>query len=790
MQPWRLDQSGPKTFILATDGAFTPYHPQNDQVWECCFDRHGAHPFCLRTTYNLRARSMELFPSFLIGNTRFSQPGQFHQPPVAEQVLPDSIRIRAMPVPGCTITFEILVIASDVLVGGIEIQNNSDDYVSLTLELAAVLTPMRGGVPTHPDRDGINQILSGDTDALSPVLFMTGGPAAVSSPYPALSIPVRLNAYAKRELTWALATGNTRERSLDMARKTTAKPWRQMISARAMHHAARTIRVRTGNPDWDMTFALAQIQAQNHWVRLPESKEDLFLRARLPDSPIQDQQRLNQLDDLTVLEAVHLAQVLLPANPDQVIQILENILARMEEEGRLPSTLNGPMSPQPFKACPLIAGLFLQEYEITQDPELLAQAFPKLLKILSAWLPEEIDLETDPVPAWEDPRQLQFDTGLFTYDIWSETGRGLDIQLVESPALLGMLYLETTALQQMAKILGEKTSHKRLKGLRKSLKTRLQATWNTAQSGFAYRDIESRCFSSRELYYPGRVQEELNINKVFLQPQRLHLQLTAADDRTRALLVHFVGEDAQGQALEETFKPGEVRWVLGRAHLTTRRTYTRLHTISIKGLKPEDRFLLETADYSQPDLSCLLPIRADAASEDQVRQISNKMDPEADGYQFGLPETWQGLHPLPDELPISVNVLWNSLIIQGLARSGERDLAAALFTNLMHAITAGLHDYAGFFPFYNSKTGQPGGARNALAGLAPLGLMLELAGIRLLAPDRVALWGSSPFPWVLEVHWQGLSIRKDGSQAVIMFPDGTTYEGDTEKPLIVTPNSN
>jgi hypothetical protein len=787
MQPWHIDQSGPKTFILATDGAFTPYRPQNDQVWECCFDRFGAHPFCLRTTYNLRARSMELFPSFRIGNTRFSRPEQFYQPPTAERVLPDSIRIRTIPIPGLSVIFEILVISPDILVGGIEIQNSGEKHVSLSLELAAVLAPMRGGVPTHPDRDGINQILSGETDALEPVLFMTGGPSAVSSPYPALSIPIHLNPHANRNLTWALATLRSRDASLDAARKATARPWRQMVTARAMHHSARTIQVRTGEPEWDKVFTLAQIQAQNHWVRLQETKQDLFLRARLPDSPIPDSFSLNHLDDLTVLEALHLAQVLLPANPDQVIQILENILLRIEKNGRLHSPLNGQMSPRPFRAPPLIAGLFLRVYEIQHEPELLVKAFPRLLQILGTWLPDNIDLEADPVPAWEDPRQLQFDTGLFNFDIWSENGSGLDLQFVESPALLAMLHLETIALQRIAEILGEKAPQKRLKGLRKALKTHIQAEWNAAQSCFTYRDIDSKRFSSRELYYPGRVQEELAINKVFPQPQRLHLRLDAVDDHTRVVFIRFVGEDAEGQPVEETFKPGSVRWVLGRAHLTTRRTYTRLHTVSFKGLKPEDRFLLQTADYDQPDLSCLLPILSGAANQEQIQQIAEEIDPGDGRCKFGLPETWQGPHPLPNDLPIRVNVLWNTLIIQGLARSGKRELAAALFTNLMRAISTGLRDYAGFFPFYNNKDGLPCGARNALAGLAPLGLMLELAGIRLLAPDRVALWGRSPFPWVVEVHWQGLSLRKDGDQTVIIFPDGSMYEGSTEQPLVVSP---
>ena len=36
---------------------------------------------------------------------------------------------------------------------------------------------------------------------------------------------------------------------------------------------------------------------------------------------------------------------------------------------------------------------------------------------------------------WEDTRQLQMDTGLFNFDIWEDTGHGLDIHTAESPAL-------------------------------------------------------------------------------------------------------------------------------------------------------------------------------------------------------------------------------------------------------------------------------------------------------------------------------------------------------------------
>ena len=57
--------------------------------------------------------------------------------------------------------------------------------------------------------------------------------------------------------------------------------------------------------------------------------------------------------------------------------------------------------------------------------------------------------------------------------------------------------------------------------------------------------------------------------------------------------------------LVENFYPRDIRWISGRAHLVTKRLYTFLDFISIKGLTREDQVLLETANYAQCDI-CLL----------------------------------------------------------------------------------------------------------------------------------------------------------------------------------------
>jgi hypothetical protein len=788
MDAHHLDQTGLKTFILATDGEFAPFQPENDQVWEMSLSGPDSHPIYLHTTYSLRTRSMRLFPSFIIGNQRFAEAGIFFNRPAVTQYSPDAIQVTCAPVKGTQIVFDCFVPESDVLVGGIEILNTGEDPFKLTIELAAVLAPMGKGIPTRPDKDGITQIITGQSDNLFPALFMTGGPTAVVSPYPALKVPVHLKPQQSRQLTWALASKDSRAASLDAARTVTASPWRQTVQAHVMKHASQTLLIQTGNPDWNSAFYLSQTQAMTHWVPVRKhNARPCFIRSRLPDQALPDQREVENLDDLTLLEANHLAQVLLPAQSEKMVSVVTQFLARIDENGRVPSRLvPSPFVNKPFRECPLLAHLSFELYKITGDKDFLHTVFPQLCLSLDSWFADQREPDSAKPPSWKDPQQLQLDTGLFTFDIWEETGRGLDICKVESPALMAMFHREASALSQIAKVLGEKSAHKKYNNLTKSLREKIDKSWSDHQNCFEYLDIQSQLSPSQELNYLGKVQKHHQIDKTFLQPQRLHIHLHAADERTRVCIIRINGEDPKGKPIQEVFKTPDIRWVIGRANLTTQLPYKSIQSLSIEGLQPEDQFLLETAEFSQSDITCLLPLWSRAITKDQCEALlKSHLSVDQAALRFGIPETWKSIRDLPDKLPIRTNILWNTLIIQGLAQEGYTLEAVKLFTNIMAAIVRGLRDFKGFFPYFDIQDGSPAGKRNALAGLAPVKLFLQLAGIRLFSPTRVAIWGRNPFPWPVEVHWQGLSIRRVESQTMVTFPDGTDYQGETEESLLL-----
>jgi hypothetical protein len=780
--------AGHKAFILATDGSSTAFHPENDQVWELQMPQNEVYPFCLHTTYGLRAQTMRLFPILTIGNQHYYQAAAFYAPPAITQYLPDAITIQASPTDTCDFTFEAHIAAEDTLVGGVTIENSGESLLSMALDLAMIMVSMPQGSAAYADREGIKQIITGHTKDLAPVLFMTGGPSAISSPYPALTIPIHLAPHQSRRLTWALATKTSRDASLDAARKVAASNWRETVQQHQVKQAAQTMQVQSGHPEWDTAFTLAQTEAQIHWVSEVNGEvSPFFLRSRLPDDAPDNAIQQNRKDDLTLLEAFHLRQILLPAQSDQYAAVLANFRKRQQADGAILSQrLNFAFS-RPFHDPPLLASQHLSLYELIGDAEFLQSAFPTLRRALDPWLSEGSAPQR---LAWEDPRQLQLDTGLFNFDLWDDSGHGLDIQTAESPALLAMLLMEVKALIQIADILADAEASAQYKKTAKLLTDRIHGCWDERLHTFIYRDSQSGLTPERELFYPGRVQKEVTIGKTFLTHQRLQLHLIAADEHTRSCLIRLQGTDQNDHPLEESFTARDLRWVLGRAHLTSRQLYQSIRSISFEGLQPEDRFLLETADYAQPDITCLLPLHTAAPTDEMIESLAATRAgiPESD-LAFGLPETWRARHELPPSLTLQSNVLWNTLIIEGLLQSGLLEEAAQAFTRLMTAISAGLIQHGGFFPFYNSKDGLPAGNRNALAGLAPVGLFLELSGIKILSPSKVILWERFPFEKPVTVHWQGLSIYKDDSLAKVVFPDGTDFTGAIEEPIIVSSKS-
>ena len=103
-----------------------------------------------------------------------------------------------------------------------------------------------------------------------------------------------------------------------------------------------------------------------------------------------------------------------------------------------------------------------------------------------------------------------------------------------------------------------------------------------------------------------------------------------------------------------------------------------------------------------------------------------------------------------------------------------RNEAAQLTAHLMAAVIESLKKRRAFSQSYHSETGTGFGERNAVQGLAPLGLFLESLGLQILSPTRIRLSGKNPFPWPVTVKYRGLTVTRQSEQTVVVFPGEQT----------------
>lgn len=783
-----LNHSDLNNFILVADSSFSEYLPKKDQVWMLRLDTSDPHPFALSTTYGLQAKSMRLFPNLIIDNKRISKPTDFSQPPCVTFYSPSAVKIKATYQDTLVLYFNCYLPEPDVVMGCFQMKNVGESPFIITTQLAVNLTPMDKGLPSHPEKSGNNCFLVGKTDLLEPVLFMTGGAVGITNPFPALSVQINVQPKGSQEISWALVSKESKTASLEKAKKIIASNWFERLLDHTKKNLSQTIQIKTGNPDWDDAFSLVQVHAKTHLIRcLGEISEFRFIKVRLPDQSIFSENEESRAEQITLLELNHLCQILLPANVCEISWLIKNKLLHFKDQLQNQIKGNTLLQKKSTIPCPLLGSIALEIYQISEDQDFLTQIFPDLSQIFHLWTEDHPAGFNSEDISWDTPERLNCETGLYIFNPWESYGKGLDIKKVESPALYALLYIEAKALYKISRILGESSEQRFFSQWQKNIFKRLEGCWQDDNTIYGYKDIQSHSNPSRQLYFPSPIKEQIVLNKHFTCAQRLQIHIFTSDEHTRACVIHINGISSQGEQIEEIFKSIDILWVLGRAHLTTANLFSEIISIQFEGFKESDQFIIETADYSQLDITCLLPLWGGAGSEKHRQRIaSERLNPQDPDLIHGIPEVWQSQQPLPAELPVRVNVLWNTLIIDGLTKESQVEKAATLFSHLMTSIIRGLKIYDGFYPFFDSQTGRPNGQYNGITGFPPIGLFLKIAGVKLFSPNKVALWGHNPFPWPIEVHWQGLSLIRDKLHSTITFPNGESYQHETGKPVLLT----
>ncbi len=775
MREWNLGTGDPLHLTLAADARLSHPNYTNDHIWE--LDLSGGEPpaLALRTTYGLRARAMRLFPRFTENGSTIHDPAQFAAPPRVRRLYPNFVEVSFSPLVGLDISAEYWVAGSNVVAGRITTTNRAGIPRPVRFEWVCQLVPLEGRSMTDSQRQSVT-VLEGQVENLYPVLFLTGGPQPGPGPYPSLVLPLDLEPGQSRQVTWVLASTCDTQESFELARRTAARPFDGEKARIEMLNASQSVQIITGDPDWTVALALAQKAAFGLFLgstdKLPNPSSVV---SRQPDQGYSrsgdglDYQHF--WNGQSALEAYYLSS-LIPGAPELACGLLENFLAVQEQDGFIDGRPGLSGQRARYLAAPYLASLAWRVFEQNQNQEFIRRVYPALHSFFWSWFAPTRDQDRNGLPEWQHVQQTGFEENPL-FDGWHPWALGVEITTVQSPALSAALCSEADHLIQMAEMIGRNSDVVLLKKQVETLHKGLDACWDADNASYRYVDRDTHLSQRGKIISERQAVPELDVQKEFKTPVRLHIRIHGHEETLKRPRIAIRGQ-LDGVDQTETLDRSDFDFSSAGAVATSRKVYTALSHFEFDGLNRQDRITIQTVNLTFADHTLLLPLWAGIPTEHEAQALVYRtiLSAEHFDHPFGIPALPQVFVSEADPICLSVHLPWNHLIGEGLLRYGFRKEAARLVAHIMAAIVQNLKRSQAFYRNYHAETGAGIGQRNALGGLAPIGLFLQTLGVEIFSQNRIKLSGENPYPWPVTVKYRGLTVTRSMTQTEVTFPNG------------------
>jgi hypothetical protein len=774
MRNLKLASGDPLCLILAADAQLDPTDYLDDQIWELSLGQGLSPVLELSTTFGLRVNAMTLFPRFTWRGAVQSSPREFFHPPIIKALYPNYIHLTFEPFEDIQIKAEYWIVKSHVAAGRITIENPSREMKKLSFEMACIMDAPPPSNGMIGERQGANHILQGKAGRLNVVFFMTGGPQVATSPFPGLYIEVELLPGISRQLTWTLAAHSDLQEAQALTRLTSARSWDAEAARIEMQNMHRTVEIQTGDPEWDIAFALGQNYAASCIMTGSGLKKPSFVLSRRPDLGYSNRNDGKDYPDSwngqTAMDAWYLSQLLLPAGADLIRSFIDNFMECQNEEGQIDFKPGLGGQRTQFQAQPLLASLVLQVGLQQPDRQWLEKIFDPLMRFMRCWFNQSNDRDQDGFPEWQHPIQTGLDHAPL-FNIWHPPAKGIEISYSESPALGSFLYRECRDLIEIARIIGREDEVPWLIEHCQSLKQLVESTWDTEAALYHYRDTWTH------LSHAGQQLLEFNTNGNFIlnhessTPRRLVVHFDTSNEYTRYFRLVITGRNHLG-AVREEVEPRQIPLQQLHGAYTTRQTFLLVEKIEVSGLLEFDRGRVIIPNYTGEDITLLLPLWAGIPDRDRAEQIIQHTIPDEFLQEYGIPTTRCSEPSGSKDVQAGVQPLWNTFVAEGMLAYGYRGEAADLPTRVMNGVLSAVKESHAFREYYDGASGAGRGDFHHLRGLPPVGLFLKILGIDHIDDHGVNISGWNPFPWPVTVKYNGITVSIGHEECTVTFPAG------------------
>ncbi|MGZ9223704.1 MAG: hypothetical protein ACXW4Q_16485, partial [Anaerolineales bacterium] len=399
----------------------------------------------------------------------------------------------------------------------------------------------------------------------------------------------------------------------------------------------------------------------------------------------------------------------------------------------------------------------------------------------------EYDEDRDGLPQWQHILQTGFEDNPF-FDAWHEWSLGVNITQVHSPALEALLYHEAACLIKMAEELEQHDFLPLLHEQAAKLRQSVESTWQPRTGLYHYRDRITGLSLAGKVLVKQKGSGTVSPKLKFEQPIRLLVEVQIQNPAAKRPEIRI--HQLASKPADEIISSGDYQWRNLGSVFTTRKVFSKIAKVSVRGLSDEDTVIISTLDFTTEDHTLFTPLWAGIPDEGHAHTMIGRALLDASRFHrpFGVPAcpTSPAGQPEAEAISQAVHLPWNLFIGEGLLNYGFRSDAARLVAHIMTGIIQNLKQNRAFYARYHAEKGIGLGERNALNGLAPIGLFLRVLGVEILSNTRVKLEGNNPFPWDVTINYRGLKVVRGQEKTEVIFPNGKSVTVTETDPVDVS----
>ncbi len=797
-----IDAAQPFFFPIAADARVSRSDYCDDQVWTVKLGTQDEAAIAFQTQFGGRAGLVSLAPIWRIADRRIYQHLAYTVKPVITRFAPNLLEIEAAPLPALELTLRFWAMESRAAGAEFQLNNAGCDEIDVQLELF-------GHVVINGRNCKLNVLTLGDYSLalhlgqignINPVLTLEGASAEIYGGRigsPKLGCRLELPPGASARIPFVCAGLEDIRDSYSVAMNWLSRPWEEHF--RQINRAAAAVpRITSGNVDWDRVLDLSYAHLMQSFMGPTEhlpGHSQVANRAgnrgwsRRGDGS--DHMRAWSGQDPT------LAYLTLPvvAGIDDALatDIVRNYLATQDGRGFLDRQPGLGGQRQGTLLMPLLARLCWMNYEATADRGFLADILPALVSFFGYWLSADNDADDDGLPEWRSERQMGY-VAFPTFGRGQAWAQGADIRQMETPDLLAYLISEADAICRIAGALEETEVQDVVSKQLTALEARLQELWEGAR--FSYRDRDSNLTSEGiRLLQGGAGDREHLIEQTLPTPARVMIRVVGGVSQRPRITLRLTGKDAAGGETLIEAKVEDFMWQNRQGVYTSERPLSHVQSIAISGLSRVYKVYAETVDSSRLDINALLPLWTGRLNPEQAASLARLA---LDEDHFLRPNGLTMVSAVDRNFDASnarggggIWMYWLSLVGEGLVKSGFQAEAAALIKRVLNGLARVLAREGKLSQFYHADEIQGFGEDHHIGGIAPLKLLNDVIGIRIVAPNKV--WIGGDFAWgeMISVEQHGVTVRRDARNIVVEFPSGLreTLPADAAWQLIEDPTA-